>query len=205
MASGKRIVTFLGGLVVLCGLMINTGCQRAEPDFEWRSGPEPQPAPGGSTGEQAEETEKHTLTPPEQAKWSSLTKPATQDQESEKLEPVDKKRWKDVAVYYAYDRSTIATNQRPKLEKLAEYLKQNPSYQVVVEGHCDKRGSAEYNRALGQRRAIAVKRYLEDLGIDASRIETVSYGEEKPAVTNASTAEEFQQNRRAEFVIGVKE
>ncbi len=120
------------------------------------------------------------------------------------IRPIRDQRWEAVKVYFAYDRSTIGTSERPKVEALADYLRAHPTYSVVVEGHCDERGSDEYNRALGERRALAVRDYLVNLGIAPSRIETVSYGEERPAVPNATTELEHAKNRRAEFVIGVR-
>ena len=113
------------------------------------------------------------------------------------------KRW-DVVVYFAFDRSFVGSSQRPKVETVADFLKKHGSYTVTIEGHCDKRGSDEYNRALGERRALAVKDYLTSLGIDSGRINTVSYGEEKPAVQNADSAKEYAKNRRAEFVFNTK-
>lgn len=116
---------------------------------------------------------------------------------------VQEKRWEGVAVYFAYDRSTIGASERAKVEKLAEYLLERVNYTVIVEGHCDERGSDEYNRALGERRALAVKDYLVALGVGAERIRTLSYGIERPAVPNATTETQHGKNRRAEFVLGI--
>jgi len=121
------------------------------------------------------------------------------------IQPISDQRWNAVKVYFAYDRSTIGTSERPKIEALAGYLKANQTLSVVVEGHCDERGSDEYNRALGERRALAVRDYLVNLGIEPARVETVSYGEERPAVPNAETESEHAKNRRAEFVIGIRQ
>jgi peptidoglycan-associated lipoprotein len=113
-----------------------------------------------------------------------------------------KKRWEGVAVYFGYDSAAIGPSEMPKIETLAEWLKNNPTMGVVIEGNCDERGSDEYNRALGQQRAIVVRDHLCAMGIAENRIETVSYGEEKPAVPNATTEAEHQKNRRAEFLLG---
>lgn len=98
-------------------------------------------------------------------------------------------------VYFAYDRSTISTAERPKLEKVAAYLKQYPQLYLIIEGHCDERGTLEYNRALGERRAISIKQFMESQGVAGDRIRTVSYGEEKLAVPNAHS-----KNRRAVLI-----
>jgi outer membrane protein OmpA-like peptidoglycan-associated protein len=95
-------------------------------------------------------------------------------------------------VYFGYDRSTITSEERPKLDKVAAYLQKYPQLYLIIEGHCDERGTLEYNRALGERRAIGVKKYIESQGISGERIRTISYGEEKPAVPN-----EHAKNRRA--------
>lgn len=110
-------------------------------------------------------------------------------------------RWKD-KVYFAFNRSEIRADQRPVLEELANYLSQNAEECCVIEGHTDERGSDEYNRALGEHRALAAKKYLTGLGIADSRIFTLSYGEDRPAVPNASSESEYKLNRRDEFLVG---
>ena len=84
-------------------------------------------------------------------------------------------------VYFHFDQSAIATSEYTKLDQVATYLTANAGTGVVIEGHCDSKGSDEYNRALGERRALAAKEYLLKKGIADSRIRTVSYGEEKLA------------------------
>ncbi len=113
-------------------------------------------------------------------------------------------RWADVVVYFAYDSSAIGPAERPKLETLSKHLNEHSNYSVVVEGHCDDRGSDEYNRALGESRAIAVRDYLANLGIEGNRLQTLSYGEERPVLANAKTEQQHQKNRRAEFIIGIR-
>lgn len=80
------------------------------------------------------------------------------------------------AVYFDYDRSTIKPSERAKLQAVKDYLDKNPGQRVLLEGHCDWRGTAEYNLALGDRRANAAKKYLQSIGVAADRIETVSKG-----------------------------
>lgn len=118
--------------------------------------------------------------------------------------PIQDQRVSGIVVYFAYDRATVGTSERPKLETIANYLLQHATYCVVVEGHCDERGSEEYNRGLGERRGLAVRDYLVSLGVDPSRVETVSYGEEQPAAPNATSETGHGRNRRAEFVVGVR-
>lgn len=103
-------------------------------------------------------------------------------------------------IYFAYDRSSIGTSERHKLQQVAKYLKDNAGFGVIIEGHCDEKGSAEYNRALGERRAIAAKDYLTNSGISVSRIKTISYGEDRLAYKeDHETA--HAKNRRAELIL----
>ncbi len=105
--------------------------------------------------------------------------------------------------FFDYDKADIRTDARDALSATAKFLNSNSQVKVVLEGHCDERGSTEYNLALGDRRAAAAKQFLVSLGITADRIETVSYGKEKP-FCSASTEECWQQNRRGHFVISTK-
>jgi peptidoglycan-associated lipoprotein len=101
-------------------------------------------------------------------------------------------------IYFAFDQFTLSAEARNALADNAKYLKANSGVQVVIEGHCDERGSDEYNLALGESRALAAKEYLVSLGVSAKRLSVISYGEEKPAV-KGSTEAAWAKNRRAEF------
>lgn len=103
-------------------------------------------------------------------------------------------------VYFAFDDYSLNSEGQGQLNKLGEFLKSSASAVVQIEGHCDERGSVEYNLALGQRRAQSAKNYLVQLGIDASRLPTMSYGEEKPAVEGHDESA-WAKNRRDEFVL----
>ncbi len=102
--------------------------------------------------------------------------------------------------YFDYDKADIRDDARPALARSAEFLRQYAQVRVTIEGHCDERGSTEYNLALGERRAQAVKNFLTSLGVSADRIETVSWGKERPFCTESSEAC-WQQNRRGHFVL----
>ncbi|HXU29735.1 MAG TPA: peptidoglycan-associated lipoprotein Pal [Thermoanaerobaculia bacterium] len=103
-------------------------------------------------------------------------------------------------IYFDYDESTLTDDNRDKLSRNADLLKSNPQFAVTIEGHCDERGTNEYNLALGDRRANAVRDYLGSLGVAGDRLRTISFGEERPVCT---TSEEscWSQNRRAHMVI----
>jgi len=102
--------------------------------------------------------------------------------------------------YFDYDKADVRPDARDALSQTAQFLRSYPQLKVVIEGHCDERGSTEYNLALGDRRAAAAKQFLVSLGISADRMETVSYGKERP-FCSASTEACYQQNRRAHVVM----
>lgn len=103
-------------------------------------------------------------------------------------------------VYFDYDSAVIKDSEREKIEAVANHLKKNPATRLIVEGHCDERGSNEYNLALGERRALAVRAYLIGLGIGGDRIQTKSFGEERP-VAPGHDESAWRLNRRGEFVV----
>lgn len=103
-------------------------------------------------------------------------------------------------IYFDFDQATIRSDQFSTLEHNADYLQNNSSARVVIEGNCDERGTNEYNLALGERRALSAKAYLIELGIEEHRIRTISFGEERPLFLGQ---DEFSwaQNRRDDFVL----
>ncbi len=103
-------------------------------------------------------------------------------------------------VFFDYDKSDIKPEGRQVLQRQAEWLKKYTNVTVTVEGHCDERGTREYNLALGERRATAVKKMLVALGVPATRVSTISYGKERPAVVGSNEAA-WAQNRRGVTVI----
>lgn len=105
-----------------------------------------------------------------------------------------------VAVQFAFDSAQVDDSERSKVEAAASYLKANSGTFVTLEGHCDERGSAEYNMSLGERRAQSVRMYLMDLGVDSTRIQTKSFGAEKPKDPNHDE-NAWAVNRRVEFVV----
>lgn len=102
-------------------------------------------------------------------------------------------------VHFDYDKSTLPSSERDKLKGNVSWLKKNTGSKMLIEGHCDQRGSTEYNLSLGERRANAVKQMLVSMGINANRITTVSFGKEK-LLANGESESEMAQNRRANFV-----
>jgi len=103
-------------------------------------------------------------------------------------------------VFFAFDKFNLEPSAQATLRDQASWLNQNPSRTIVVEGHCDERGTREYNLALGERRANAVKEYLVSLGVSAGRIRTISYGKERPVCTQSNESC-WSKNRRAVSVV----
>jgi len=103
-------------------------------------------------------------------------------------------------VYFDLDMYGVREDARPMLQRNADYMKRWPSLRVTVEGHCDERGTAEYNLSLGDRRSSSVQGYLVSLGIPADRITVISKGKETPFCSDSNEAC-WQQNRRGHFVI----
>ncbi|WP_300461208.1 peptidoglycan-associated lipoprotein Pal [Desulfobacula sp.] len=111
-----------------------------------------------------------------------------------------KKRFENQDIHFEFDSSQLSSMAKMLLKEKAAWLKANPSIFVTIEGHCDERGTTEYNLALGDRRATVAKAYLVDLGVSVSRLNTISYGEEKP-LDWGKTEAAYRANRRAHFVI----
>jgi peptidoglycan-associated lipoprotein len=103
-------------------------------------------------------------------------------------------------IHFEYDKSRLLAEAQDILRNIAKWLEANPDVSVIIEGHCDERGSNEYNMALGDRRAGSAKTFLIDLGIESQRLTTISYGEEKPLDPGHDEAA-WAKNRRAHFVI----
>jgi peptidoglycan-associated lipoprotein len=103
-------------------------------------------------------------------------------------------------VYFNLDESSLSDESRERLARNAELLRAQPQFQLMIEGHADERGTNEYNLALGERRANAVRDYLSSLGVDGSRMRTLSYGEERPVCTESEESC-WSQNRRGHMII----
>ncbi len=111
-----------------------------------------------------------------------------------------KSEFENQDIHFKYDSSKLNSMAQMLLKEKAAWLKANYSASATIEGHCDNRGTTEYNLALGERRASAVKAYLINLGVSAARLDTISYGEEKP-LDSSQTEQAFSKNRRAHFAI----
>jgi len=108
--------------------------------------------------------------------------------------------FKSQTVYFEVDSSAVKADEQSKVSAVADYLKSNSANAVRVEGHCDERGTEEYNRSLGDRRALTLREELIRVGIDPGRVDTISYGEDRPADPGHSEGA-WTRNRRAEFIL----
>jgi len=103
-------------------------------------------------------------------------------------------------VYFDFDSSDIRKDQGARVELNADFIKKQKDYDIKIEGNCDQRGTNEYNMALGERRALSAKKYLINLGVDESKLRTISYGEER-VLLHGHDELSWAQNRRADFVV----
>jgi len=184
----------VAGLVIFLSLFA-VGC--AQKKVESEVGVEPAAAPAMAEEQQPmERGMRETGMAPEP---ESLD---TQARAAEEMYPVMEGRTNAplLPIYFDFDRSNIRQDQRSRIEKDAEFLASNKAVRVRIEGNCDERGTNEYNMALGQRRALSAKKYLVNLGIAENRLETISYGEEKPLLFGHDEYS-WAQNRRDDFVI----
>ena len=112
----------------------------------------------------------------------------------------DHEIFKADTVHFDYDSTVVKSGDKHKVAAVADYLKANMADAVEIEGHCDERGTEEYNRSLGDRRALAIREALAALGVDPMRVDTISYGKDRPVDTGKSEAA-HRKNRRGEFVL----
>jgi peptidoglycan-associated lipoprotein len=181
-------------LVCLCVLLLAgaSACRRNQPPVA-RPTP-PTPPPTATTKPPAPPEPMREPVPPEPLPSDDVAGRSLDDLNRDSpLRPV----------FFEYDRSDVSDASRAILQANAAVLKKYPSWVVTIEGHCDERGTAEYNLALGERRAVAARQYLISLGIDAGRLRTVSYGSEFPFDPGHNDAA-WGRNRRAHFVITAK-
>jgi peptidoglycan-associated lipoprotein len=140
----------------------------------------------------------------EKARQEELARQKAMEEERIKEESMAKQEARDMFqnddIHFEFDSSTLTPEAQLKLKKKSEWLQNNPEATATIEGNCDERGTSEYNLALGDRRATSAKNFLVDLGISASRLTTISYGEERPIDPGHNEAA-WAKNRRCHFVI----
>jgi peptidoglycan-associated lipoprotein len=177
----NRFWVVLALLLVIPGLMLTASCAKKQV----QSGSDVTPSPEGA------------VMSDEDARARALEEQRLQEQ---RAAMAAKQRFENQDIHFDFDKSSLSPAAQAVLRDKAAYLMANANVSVIIEGHCDERGTNEYNMALGDRRAGSAKSFLVDLGIDSGRLTTISYGEEKP-VDPASNEAAWAKNRRAHFVI----
>ena len=185
MIRGRKFIIYAIALVLLFSISLFGGCTGCQKKAETEE-------PMATQEMTPEETPVQEYTPP-----PAEETPMAPAEEAKPMVPMF-----DISdivdVFYAFDKSELSSDSRDTLAADAKLLKAAGDAKIVIEGHCDERGTNEYNLGLGERRANAAKDYLVSLGISASRIKTISYGEEKPFASGHSEGS-WKQNRRAHF------
>ena len=185
------------GLVVVLAVVILGACAKKVPPVARPVAPPPPAETGVTPGKPPAPPEpvgEKPVVPPEPVKEDTMSSRSLDDLNRESpLQPV----------FYGYDSAEVSGEGQKVLEANAEVLKKYPTWVVTIEGHCDERGTAEYNLALGERRAVAARTYLVSLGVPADRVKVVSYGKEFP-FDPGKTEEAYARNRRGHFVITAK-
>lgn len=180
----KKVLKGLSLLLMLSGLLMFVSC--ASTDV--------QSTPDAPKAQLAADTTASD------AADSDAAKRALEEEAIRKEQEAAKNAFISEDVYFDYDDASLTSSAQAVLQAKAGWLRNNPSASVVIEGHCDERGTTEYNLALGDRRANSAKTFLVDMGIPAASLKTVSYGEEMP-VDPGKTEEAWAKNRRAHFTI----
>ena len=157
--------------------------------------------PPAAAEDEAEKAKKRIRIKEQEASEQALREQALKEEEARRLkEASDKAHFETEDIYFEFDQHILSDTAKQNLNKKTQWLKNFPAAKALIEGHCDERGSAEYNLALGQKRADAAMQYLVSLGISANRISTISFGKEKPLDSGATEAV-WAKNRRAHFVL----
>jgi len=184
-------------ILMLCAVVAVTaavGCGKKTPPVARPTPPPPTNAVPPRPPSPPEPVSEPTIVPPEPVRDDAISAASLDDlNKNSPLKPV----------YFELDSSDLSGTAQKALEENAALMKRYASWTVTIEGHCDERGTAEYNLALGERRAITARAYLVSLGIPADRVRTVSYGKEFPFDPGHDEAA-FSKNRRAHFVITAK-
>ena len=185
----KNIWIVLALVLILPALLFSASCakKQVETGEEATAAVVPQPAPDTSAEDAA-------------AERARLEAERLKAEEEERLRMTAREAFLNEDIYFEFDSAALLPMAQDLLSQKARYLRTMPGMSVIIEGHCDDRGTDAYNMALGERRAQAVKDFLVDLGISAPRLETISYGEERP-VDRGQNEEAWAKNRRVHFVL----
>jgi peptidoglycan-associated lipoprotein len=194
----------LFGAFILTAALLTSGCHR-KPSSLTPIPPVTEPPAASSTGNSGvgSGTAIPTTEPPVTTTVPSTGIPLSYGKYSDLLNGVhneDRDKFKADTVYFDFDRANVKASEESKLQEIAAYFKSNTTDALIIEGNCDERGTEKYNLSLGERRALASREYLANLGVDPQRIKTVTYGASKPVDPGHNEAA-WKQNRRDDFVL----
>jgi peptidoglycan-associated lipoprotein len=196
-----RSMMFKGLLVILGSALLVGGCAKKMPPVEVDASAQQAAAEQRLRDEEAARREREAaIAERERAVVEESMRRRFAEQSRTGAGGVSREDFMNQDVLFAYDSFTLSNEAKAILERKAGWLAENPQVKVQIEGHCDERGTTAYNLALGERRAHAAKQYLVALGINSSRLSTISYGEEAP-VDPRHSEDAWARNRRAHFVI----
>ena len=184
-------------ILVIPGLLFTASCSKQVVQSD-ATAAEQQQAAGAAGDAGEEEAMKGQAAMTEDEKAAAMQQ--IQDDAAAREAEAAQLAFENEHVYFEFDSAQLLPAGQDILVRKAEWLRNNGMASAIIEGHCDERGTAEYNLALGERRANAAKNFLVDLGISGSRLTTISYGEERPVDLN-SDEEAWAKNRRSQFVI----
>ena len=179
----NRLITGLTAMVFVCSLLFMTSCASQQKDV------------AGGAGPSAGESEEVTVV---KEKPKVVVVEGVEAEKAAARQAALISDFENVNIYFDYDRSNLKPEAQQVLREKADFLRANPSYSVLIAGNCDDRGTEEYNLALGERRAMAAKKFLVALGISPDRLKTISYGELRPA-DPANNPVAWALNRRDTF------
>jgi peptidoglycan-associated lipoprotein len=185
----------LAMLLVIPGLLLTTSCAKKQVQTETAVEEPEQPMVEEDTA-----AEEEAARQAEMERQKALEAERLAEEEAKRVAMMALNMFQSEDIYFDFDSSVLSPMSQEVLQRKADWMNENMDATVIVEGHCDERGTAAYNLALGERRADATKEFLVNLGIAADRLTTISYGEEKP-VDPGHNEEAWAKNRRAHFVV----
>jgi peptidoglycan-associated lipoprotein len=206
----RKMWICLALLVVIPGLLFTVSCAKkvvqSEPVAEEKAVEEAAPETDMASkvaeeqAAQEEAARQWEMAAEEDLKQEQMAAEAAKAEEMEHAKMAAKQMFMNEDIYFEFDSSVLLPMAREALSRKADWLRENPDTSIIIEGHCDERGTNAYNIALGDRRAETAKAYLVDLGIDEVLLTTISYGEERP-VDPGHNEEAWAKNRRTHFVV----
>ena len=188
----QRLFTGLTLLLVIPALLLTASCAKRTVTSE---APVTQITDDEAARLAAEKAKQEEL-----ERQRAIEEAKLRDDAATKAQMSEKKQFINEDIYFDFDSASLSPSSVSVLRKKADYLRRNQTASIIIEGHCDDRGTSEYNLALGDRRAESAKAYLLNAGISGNRLKTISYGEERPADTGNNESA-WARNRRAHFVI----